>query len=478
MQSILAFENYYVEPESEYGIPMELVKEREKTNYALTVSVYNDGTLHLDLMYDPARYKEDEAERMLEMFYQLCIGMAENPEGKVEDLYKLTDLEREKILKQFNNTDSFYQSNRTMAGMFTEMARKHKGRPAILHRGKVLTYGELDRMTSALAGRLVSMGVGPEVCVAVVGKKSAWAVAGMLSVLKAGGAYVPLDPEYPEERVRFILDDCRISIVLADGAGMGLSAACSGREVIDLTEEKAWAWEGVCPDTGAGPENLAYVIYTSGTTGRPKGVLLENRGVSAMQAYLSELYEVTGEDRVLQFANYVFDASVWELTMSLLSGATLCIPEPDEIVDPERFREYLEREKISLALLPPQYYLEVDTKGLRVVTTGGSASTSRVVEKARGNERYINAYGPTENTVLATHWEDDRTAGVPQSIPIGKPISNSRIYILEAGKETLCGIGQPGELCIGGAGVARGYLNQPELTEEPVQERRPGKVAA
>jgi bacitracin synthase 3 len=233
--------------------------------------------------------------------------------------------------------------------------------------------------------------------------------------------------------------------------------------VIDLANGEVWTSASENPEHVNQPSDLAYCIYTSGTTGKPKGVMIEHHGVTAMRQYLAELYEVDPSDKVLQFANYIFDASVWEMTISLLNGASLVLISSETAADIVRFNRYTREKGITITLLPPQCYLQTQISGLKVLTTGGSASSAEIVEKAKNNSRYINAYGPTENTVLATHWEytGQETA---KNVPIGRPIQNTRIYMLNGTR--LCGIGMPGELCIAGDGVARGYLNQPELTAE------------
>ncbi|MBG9480520.1 non-ribosomal peptide synthetase, partial [Lysinibacillus sphaericus] len=230
--------------------------------------------------------------------------------------------------------------------------------------------------------------------------------------------------------------------------------------------KEAGTWEGNIqnPEKVNKAEDLIYCIYTSGTTGTPKGVLVEHHGVVAINQYFKELYKITEKDVILQFANYIFDASVWEMTMALYNGATLLLIPSNKVRGVDEFEQYVSNKKATVALLPPQYFRQIKQNLFRVLTTGGSATSKELVEQIGDKERYINAYGPTENTVLATHWEKENDKEVPERIPIGKPISNTQIYILNG--DNLCGIGVPGELCITGDGLARGYLNRPELTEE------------
>jgi bacitracin synthase 3 len=232
--------------------------------------------------------------------------------------------------------------------------------------------------------------------------------------------------------------------------------------VIDLGDQEAWEGVAENPEHINKPEDLIYCIYTSGTTGRPKGVLIEHHGVANLNTAFRKMYNADETDRILQFSNYTFDASVSEMTMALLNGGSLCLLSYDDITDVKKFNEYIRRRSITLGILPPQYYLQTDIEGLKVLTTAGSASTIEVVKKARDQKRYINAYGPTENTVQAAYWEYKKEIG--KTVPIGKPTINTQIYIQSG--SALCGIGVPGELCIAGDGLARGYLNQPELTAE------------
>ncbi|MGN1223705.1 MAG: amino acid adenylation domain-containing protein, partial [Ruminococcus sp.] len=334
-----------------------------------------------------------------------------------------------------------------------------------------LTYAELNEKANVIAHKLREQGVKPNDFVAILAERSIEMIVGIYGIIKAGGAYVPIDPTYPEERIHYMLEDCAPKVILKyTTERIALSTEIP---VIDLGNSKVWKGTFENPEHVNTPNDLIYCIYTSGTTGKPKGVMIEHHGVVAMQNYLEKLYDVTENDNVLQFANYIFDASVWEMTLALYSGATLVLIPSDKITDTVEFEKYIIENNVTLTLLPPQYFRQIDTDVFRVITTGGSASDSDVVKHVKENCRYINAYGPTENTVLATHWEYEHGTEIPQNIPIGKPISNSRIYILNG--EQLCGIGVPGELCIAGDGVARGYLNRPELTAEKFVENPYGE---
>ncbi|MBO7564183.1 MAG: amino acid adenylation domain-containing protein, partial [Clostridiales bacterium] len=303
-----------------------------------------------------------------------------------------------------------------------------------------------------------TLGVKPNDMVAIKTERSLEMIVGIYGILKSGGAYVPIDATYPDERIKFMLEDCEAKAIVLYGSEQETELA-----KIDLRRED-WTGDRSNPEHVNKPEDLAYCIYTSGTTGKPKGVLLEHHGIVSMQKYLKDLYEVTEKDVVLQFANCIFDASVWERTMSLYTGAELLLISSEKVTDSEAFEKYVREKGATISLLPPQYFRQLSSNPFRILTTGGSAASREIIEQSGEEGRYINAYGPTENTVLATHWEKEKDGPIPSVIPIGKPIYNTKIYILDKG--SLCGIGVPGELCITGDGLARGYLNRPELTEE------------
>lgn len=466
IKTLYAFENYYIKEESVKGregwIQFEIESLREQTNYAVTIAAYMDedtAELRIVAIYDPEKYASEEIKLVLERIETVIEFFVNNPEARLGQVETATRYEKSIILESFNDTDTAYQKNSTIVDLFEKQVEKTPENIALEFGDYQLTYRQFNDKVNQLAWKLIALGVVPDNLIAVAAQRSQEMIVGIFGIIKAGGAYVPLDPTYPRDRIKFMLEDCKPKAVLTYNTKINTDI-----QVIDLADSRIW--EGTChnPPKVNKPEDLAYVIYTSGTTGMPKGVMLQQRGVVSMQNYLKDLYKVDGNDCVLQFSNYVFDASVWEMTMALLNGARLVIIDKETISDIEKFDEYVGRHKISIALLPPQYYLQTNIKGFKALTTGGSSSNRDIVRKAVNNDRYINAYGPTENTVLATHWEYNMKSGIPSVIPIGKPISNSKIYIIDG--SDLCGFGIPGELCIAGDGLARGYLNRPELTAE------------
>ncbi|AIQ51349.1 hypothetical protein R70331_07375 [Paenibacillus sp. FSL R7-0331] len=461
---LYVYENYFIDEEKlkagEGGLSFTLESSREQTNYDITLCAYQDEErLVFDLLYNPNVYAKEEIQSILARIEKVLQAIGENPNRKLSEIETITEQEKLQILSGFNDTAVEYARDRTVVDLFEEQVKKTPDEIAVVFQEERLTYAELNRKVNQVAWKLRRLGIRPDDRVAIMTERSIEMIVGIYGIMKAGGAYVPIDPTFPEERIQFILEDCRPKAVLLYKTDLNTELS-----VLDLADPSIWESVYEDPDKVNKPDDLAYVIYTSGTTGQPKGVMLQHQGITAMRIYLKNLYQVTDQDNVLQFSNYVFDAAVWEMTLSLLLGARLTLITKEIIADTGRFNEFVNQSGITLALLPPQYYLQTQLTGLKVLTTGGSASNAAIIQKAGSLCRYVNAYGPTENTVLATHWEYDGKSDIPHPVPIGRPISNVQAYIMNG--MNLCGIGIPGELCFAGDGIARGYLNMPELTAE------------
>ena len=437
--------------------------EKTIAKFDLTFNIIDNGNGYIiALEYCSVLYKAETIRSLLNHLESVIRNIIESPEQLIGTIDMVTDEERQLILNDFNSTETEYPRDKTVVELFEEQAKKTPDNIALIFEDKKLTYAELNARANSVAHKLRELGIKPDDFVAIIAERSIEMICGIYGIIKAGGAYVPIDPTYPEERISFMLEDCAAkAVVVYTSENLNIP---ENIKIVDLSDSSVWNDSSEDPERVNKPSDLAYCIYTSGTTGQPKGVMIEHHGVVAMQDYLVKLYDVTEKDNVLQFANYIFDASVWETTLALYCGATLVLVSHDTITDTVAFEKYVTDNNVTLTLLPPQYFRQTDVESFRIMTTGGSASDSDVVKHVKENCRYINAYGPTENTVLATHWEYERGTEVPANIPIGKPISNSKIYMLNG--DNLCGIGVPGELCIAGEGLARGYLNRPELTAE------------
>ncbi|MCP5046744.1 MAG: amino acid adenylation domain-containing protein, partial [bacterium] len=391
-----------------------------------------------------------------------------NPTQRVEAVDMLSADEKHRLLEEFNATEADYPREKTMHRLFEEQAARTPDSIALV--GEItntgngsVTYNQLDRIAGGLARYLMEKGVEPGMIVAVMLPRSLELVIGILGVLKAGGAFLPIDSNYPQERIDFMLRDSASKVIITN----------------DLMVDGLDGWIVKKLDGSSGPTdkptNLAYIIYTSGSTGKPKGVMLQHQGMLSLKAFHQHRFNVDSRDRIIQFASSSFDASVWEIFMALLNGAALHMLSSDIINNYETFESYITRHGITIATLPPIYADRLNPhklKSIRLLITAGSAPTAASVHRWAEKTRYINAYGPTETTICATLW--DATGNLENDsfdvMPIGKPISNTQVYILGAGF-SIQPIGVPGELCVSGIGLARGYLNRPELTHEKFEVR-------
>ncbi|MEO8496939.1 MAG: non-ribosomal peptide synthetase [Planctomycetota bacterium] len=332
---------------------------------------------------------------------------------------------------------------------------------------ELLTYGDLERRANRLARYLRGIGVGPETIVGLALEASLDAIVGILAILKAGGAYFPLDLGYPSERIAFMLGDAKPEVVLCSASVAKKLPACAARLVaLDATADAIAGEESSAISAASGPENLAYLIYTSGSTGQPKGVLLEHRGLTNMALCHARTFGVGPGSRVLQFSSLCFDASVSEIFMTLVAGATLCLASRQERTPGSELIATLRRLDITNVLLPPSALAvlpDADLPHLETLIAGGERCSAALVKRWAPGRRFFNAYGPTETTVTATMWlcseEDDRDP------PIGLPRENATLHVFDDELKPVRD-GAVGELHVGGIGLARGYLNRPALTAE------------
>ena len=404
-------------------------------------------------------FKEETAEQVVRHFEEVLKAVTSNAEQKLGDIEMVTETEKQLILNDFNATETEYPRDKTVVELFEEQVNKTPDNIALVFEDEKLTYEELNARVNSLAHKLREVGVKPDDFVAIIADRSIEMIVGIYGIIKAGGAYVPIDPTYTEDRIKYMFEDCAPKAVVI----YTLENIPGNIKVVDLADSSVWEYGNENIEFVNKPSDLAYCIYTSGTTGTPKGTMLEHHGVVNLKYYFANRMEINENDRVLQFANYIFDASVWEMTMALLNGAALvCVPR-GLAQDTKAFNEYCAKNKVTVATLPPNYYVQEDVKlNLRLIITAGSESNKFILEKSK-NSDYINAYGPTETTVCATYWKRPEGFG-EATAPIGVPIDNFQAFIMN--ENNLCGIGVPGELCIAGDGLARGYLNRPGLTAE------------
>jgi amino acid adenylation domain-containing protein len=444
------------------------------SKFDLTLSVRADGEQTIfDLEYSAELFDPATIGRLTGHLVRLLEGALAAPGRRVAEL-PLLGPEEERQLLEWNETAAAYPAEPCLHELIEAQVARTPERPAVVFEGRVLTYGELDAAANRLARRLRAAGVGAERVVGVLTERSLEMVVGLLAVLKAGGAYLPLDPEYPAERLAFMIADSRVPVVLAQERLLGRLPA-HGARVLPLDGAAAPGGEAPRPAGGGGPGSLAYVIYTSGSTGRPKGAMNSHRGIVNRLLWMQERYGLGAGDRVLQKTPYSFDVSVWELFWPLLTGARLVMARPGGHQDPDYLARTIPAEGITTMHFVPsllRVFLEAPAVEpcaaalTRVVCSGEALPLElerRFFDRLPGVELH-NLYGPTEAAVDVTFWACDRRdrRGL---VPIGRPVANTRIHILDRELRPLP-VGVPGELLIGGLQVGRGYLARPDLTAE------------
>ncbi|MCF5434524.1 amino acid adenylation domain-containing protein, partial [Pseudomonas syringae] len=452
---------------------IEVLGWNERTNYPLTLAVDDLGegfalTVQATAGIDPQRvcaYMETALESLVD-------ALEHSPESLLRSLEMLPRSERQ-LLQEWNATAVDYPQGTCVHQLFEAQVEKTPEAIALVFEARTFTYAQLNARANQLAHHLLGLGIGPDDRVAICVERSPEMVVGLLGILKAGAAYVPLDPAYPEQRLRYMLEDSAPAAVLVQSA----TRALPGELAVPLLDLEGGCWEAEADHDPVAravkPDHLAYVIYTSGSSGQPKGVLIEQRGfLNLMHWYLAEL-KLASDDAVLLVSSYSFDLTQKNILGPLLVGGTLHLAR--EAFIPEVLLEQIQRECITHINLSPSAFNTLidanDSRQLdsirRVVLGGEPIQVARLEMLPEPRPEFINSYGPTEcSDVVAWHrLVDDIDCYRSSVFPIGRPISNTRIYLLDAHGQPVP-IGVSGEIHIGGAGVARGYLNLPELTAE------------
>ncbi len=393
-----------------------------------------------------------------------------NPDQPISELPLLTQAECHQLLVEFNDTAAEYPRDKTIADLFEEQAEKTPDNVAVIFEEIRLTYRELNEQANSLAHALINeLKIENGECVGLLTDRSQWTIAAILGILKAGGAYVPIDPTYPRERISYILTDTKCRAIFTDENYISqISSDYPGIYAFDPAKIKGEQTNS--PSLGTG-ESLAYVMYTSGSTGKPKGSLISHRSI--LRLVLNTNYISLDEsDRILQTGSVAFDASTFEIWGSLLNGGCLCLPHESGILDPLEMKRLVRKHGITTMWLTAglfNQFAETDTdifKGLKKLLVGGERLSFPHVNKIREHHptlTIINGYGPTENTTFTTCHRIEKV--YEGDIPIGRPVSNTTVIILDT-NDGLVPIGVAGEICTGGDGLARGYLNDPVLTAD------------
>jgi arthrofactin-type cyclic lipopeptide synthetase A len=421
-----------------------------------------------------------QPQRLLDALQTVLEGLVQAleqaPASPLRQLPVMPPAQLRQLLVEFNATEVDYPREQTLHGLFEAQVRRTPDAVAVQAGDRQLTYAQLNRRANQLAHHLRELGVRPDTRVGICVERSLELLVGLLGILKAGGAYVPLDPGYPRERLHYMLQDSAPLAVLVHGATGELLAGVPA-ELIDF-DRCTWQQQPMDDPQVPGLDvgHLAYVIYTSGSTGQPKGVMIEHRGLGNLMHWGSQICPQAQPGALLQRAPFSFDGSVWELFWPLTAGLRLVLARPDGHREPAYLAQLIRQQRITVIKFVPallQQFLELDEvsqcTSLTDVFSGGGELTAAIARRFRQllpHARLHNVYGPTEATVDSTAWTLEPEAPVPDSqLPIGRPIGNTRLYVLDAHDQPVP-LGVSGHLHIGGVGVARGYLGLPQLQAE------------
>ncbi|CAD5923718.1 non-ribosomal peptide synthetase [Planktothrix agardhii] len=451
-----------------------------KFDLSLSIQIKEAGLI-ASWEYNTDLFEQSTIERLSGHFINLLTGIIANPEQSIAQLPLLTESERCQLLVDWNQTHIDYQPELCLHQLFEQQVKLNPDAIAVRLENEFLTYQELNNRANQLAHYLQSLGLKADSLVGIFVERSLEMIIGILGILKAGGAYVPLDINYPKERITYILEDTKLGILLAQSQLLEQLPAFQGTTIcLDQDWSIIAKQITVIPIVEVDQHNLAYIIYTSGSTGKPKGVMIEHRSVVNYILTTIREYGITADDRVLQFSSICFDVSVEEIFCSLLSGATLVLRTEEMLRSNEDFWQCCQKWQLTALSLPTAYWHQLVSElipaalpilsNIKGIFIGGEAIQPAKVQQWRTITanysplpRLFNVYGPTEATITTTFYEF--TSSTVTNIPIGRPLSNTQAYILDACLQPVP-VGVAGELHIGGVGLARGYFNRPELTQE------------
>ncbi|MCP2727559.1 amino acid adenylation domain-containing protein [Symplocastrum sp. BBK-W-15] len=424
--------------------------------------------------YNSDLFDRDRIARMTGHFQTLLAGIVANPEHLVGELPLLTEQERHQLLVTWNDTKRPYPDNKSIHELFEEQVEKTPDAVAVVYENESLTYGELNGQANQLAHYLQSLGVTTETLVGICVERSLLMIVGFLAILKAGGAYVPLDSDYPPERLAYMLQDAGVSVLLTQEKLVAHLPKTQARVVILDTDWQLisnYSQEKTISESEA--NHLAYVIYTSGSTGQPKGVAVTHQAVNRLVCN-TDYVKLTPNHSIAQASNPAFDAATFEIWGALLNGGKLVGISKEVLLSPSELVIQLRQKQINVLFVTTALFNELVSQvpgifqTLEILLFGGEAvdlSWVRTLLQQGPPRRLLHVYGPTESTTFSSWYLVQEVPETATNLPIGRPIANTRIYILNSHLQPVP-IGVPGELCIAGDGLAKGYLNRPDLTEE------------
>ncbi|USK24806.1 non-ribosomal peptide synthetase [Bacillus altitudinis] len=475
---IVVFENVPAakkdEQESLLGFTVEDMNVYEKSNYDLNLLASPGEQLQLKLAFNQRAFDPAFVRKLKDQLTLLIKGAIKHPDQSVHTLTLVTKQEKQRMLEEWNapelEHDQLY-----LTKWFEHNVRKQPNAVALSAGDHTMTYAELNEQANRLARHLQKNGVGHQTVTAILAERTPELIVSLLSVLKAGATYVPIDPDYPESRIQYMLKDSGATHLLTHSSFISQtrSLAFDGTYLFADDQEILLMSSENLP-LEAGLNDTAYIMYTSGTTGQPKGIMTTHSNIARVVKNTNYL-TILETDTLLSLSNSVFDGFTFDVYGALLNGAKLVLPQKETILDMGKLTELIKGEHISVMFVPTAlFHLLVDEgtdwmRGVRKVLFGGERASVQHVRKAfdvMGKGRLLNVYGPTESTVFATYYPIDEAIPLEaHSIPIGKPLNQTGAYILSEHRQ-LQPIGLVGELCLSGKGLAKGYLNRPDLTKQ------------
>jgi amino acid adenylation domain-containing protein/non-ribosomal peptide synthase protein (TIGR01720 family) len=474
---IMLFQNYAVKEVSEVNeiqegddgnLHIESVEDFNQNNYDFTIVInpIQDG-LNIEFRYNSNLYANGVLKYLVKHMYNLVSLFSLQPTSELKSFEFLSEFERDKLLYTFNRDEKAYPKDKTIIDLFEEQVAKNPESSAIVFEGRTLTYKELNNKANQLAHYLVvNNEIESEDLVGILLERGIWQIIAILGVLKSGGAYVPIDPDLPVERKEFMIEDTGIKTLITESSFVNdIDFYDEAVVAIDIELDEEVLVDFDRNQSKTLPNNAAYVIYTSGSTGQPKGTIIEHKALCNLCSWHTKAYQLNSTSRATIMAGVAFDASVWELFPYLISGGCLYPISNETRLDLGKLIETMNDHEITHAYLPTVLYndfFEQSSRLKRIVKLYVGGEALSVNQQGEMIELYNN-YGPTENTVVASYYKVRKEDRGP--IPIGQPIDNTSIYILN-NENQLQPIGVIGEISIGGDGLARAYLNRPELTNE------------
>ncbi len=451
---------------TEYGIHTE-----SSSKFDLTLNlIERDDIIDLNISYCTGLFESWTIDRFMQYYLNILSGIA--PGKRIKDIDMLSFSEKNRILNEFNDTKTDFPDDKMIHELFEEQAEKDPDAIALIFGDEKMSYGELNFLADRIAVKLKNNGAGRDVIIGIMADRSFEMITGLLGIMKSGAAYLPLDPDNPAERTNYMIEDASVDILVTQEKYRNSSASGKVQRVIYLNDMDTDIECDTVPRPAGKPEDLAYVIYTSGTTGKPKGVPVQHKGVVNTLSNRKKEYDLSSSDTELQLFHYTFDGFVTSFFTPLISGARIVLVRKEDISDVNRLGNIISENSVtSFIAVPPLFRMILENasydkfRSLRSVTLAGDVVSQNLLElcsEKLGNVEINIEYGVTEASVMSTIARDQKAGG---TITIGRPAGNNRIYILGI-DNMVQPTGVKGEICIAGAGLARGYLKRPELTEE------------